>query len=91
MSEKPEFYWVVDSAGTSSIHINLPNLTFAESFVGSLSHNKDADHNKQWTALDKNGDKLGTGSLHYARGLAEDHVRKTNPRVITYSPAPRKR
>lgn len=88
--DRPFGFWVQDSYGKHTFHINGSNLSFQQSLVGSLSYDQGAERNEQWKAHDKDGKEIGAGSLYQARGLVETNVRKINKRVITYSPAPRK-
>lgn len=92
--DKPVGFWVADSSGHNTYHINGTNLSFKESLAGSLSYNRDAEFDKQWLALDRDGNELGCGSLYKARSLVQESAfkpAKTNKQVVTYSPAPRKR
>lgn len=69
----PFGFWVSDSSGRNSYHINGSNLSFKQSFAGSLLHNMDGD----WIALDKDGKELGAGSLYEARAIVETNARKS--------------
>ncbi len=89
-NEKPFGYWVQDSGGRQSFHENQPNLTYDQSFRGSLSFTQDEKGNRVWTALDKNGKELGSGTLNHTRNLVETHVRKNAHKDITYKPAEKK-
>lgn len=46
--ESPVLTWMIDSAKKESIHRNVPNLTFGQSYLGHLERRKDQDGDLHW-------------------------------------------
>jgi len=76
MDKKPDVYWVQDSAGVNTCHVNDGSLNFVQSTIGKISH-----YNNTWHVILNDGTDITPDdcTLFRARACLESHYRKDKP------------
>ncbi len=78
MYEKIDLFWVQDSAGVHTCHVNGESLSFEQSLIGTLHLRNDS-----WRVVLKDGTDItpeeGCMTYSRARNLMESHYRKQHP------------